>query len=66
MSNLITIEGQDLADEIIQRIKGNKFIGIVGYKNGKIELLKSKINAEESVYFMTMAIQQIIADDCID
>lgn len=63
---LITLEAPDLSDEVIEKIKGKKFIGIIEDCNGKVEMLKSKINAQEAVYFMTMAIQTIIKNDSID
>lgn len=66
MTNLIAIDGEDLSDEIHKKIKDNHFVGIVRHQNGDIELLKSKINAEEAVYLLSMAIKNILEDDCID
>lgn len=66
MENLILLDSKDLTDECYNKIKGKKFIGIIEDINGKIEMIKSKINAQEAVYFMTMAIQDIINNDSID
>lgn len=65
-NNLVKIESKDFSDELCEKIKGKKFIGITEDSKGKIEMLKNKINAQEAVYFMTMAIQDIIANDSID
>ena len=66
MNNLILLERKDLSDEILEKIKGKKFIGVVEDSNGKVEMIKNNINAQEAVYFMTMAIQTIVREDSID
>lgn len=66
MNQLIELKHNDLSDEIAEKIKGKKFIGIIEDSKGKVEMLKNKINAQEAVYFMMMAIQNIIKNDSID
>ena len=65
-SHLLLIDPKDLSENIADKLKGKKFVGVVEDSNGKIEMLKNKINAQEAVYFMTMAIQEIIQSDSID